>query len=194
MLSIINVSGRIEQHPDRLCPIHRKEAFVYNSTGHQKGCIIIGEFVIFEPSDVDKAIRHDHAPMVSHIVLPTAFKYGSIGPDHFALALSFALEEVSIVLGNFELTTLVGGWNRILVVDLALAIWSAIFEYTDELVSVYEYHTTSIVQSAIENTPLVFPIMCEALLYLEKVTILVFNLSVTISLISNELSLVEASI
>jgi hypothetical protein len=87
---------------------------------------------------------------VSHIVLPITLKYCSIRPNHFAFSLSLALTELAVILGLLKFTAC-AAFDRVLVMNLAVSVWSTVFEHAKELVTVNKSDTATVLKPSIDN-------------------------------------------
>jgi len=76
----------------------------------------------------------------------------------------------------------------------SISVWPSIFESTYKLITIDECDAASILQPSINNAPSISGTIFNSLFHLEKVSIHVFDLAISISLISYKLSLVKAAV
>jgi hypothetical protein len=76
----------------------------------------------------------------------------------------------------------------------SISVWPSIFESTNELISIDKCDAASILQPSIYDAPSISGTIFNSLFNLEKVTIHIFDLAISISFIGNKLSLVQATV
>lgn len=110
------------------------------------------ELVVLEGSFVDPAVSHYHLAVATLIVEPSAIEHAAVTPNHFALALTLSLSEVTLVVSLFELNACLEGWQRVLVIHLTISIWTSIFKHPDKGVTILERYAALSAQPTVEYT------------------------------------------
>lgn len=88
--------------------------------------------------------------MVTHIILPDAFKNCTIRPNHFAFSVTLALSKFSEILCLLELAASTSS-DRVFVVDLTVAIRPSVLERADEFIAIHEGNAASMLKPSIDN-------------------------------------------
>ena len=191
LLTVVDVSTGEQYHAYVASSALDEFALVDEHVWHHEHFVVAVELVILEVAFVDPAVPHDHGALDALVIEPDAVENAPIAPNHLALALSLSLLELAFVVSLLELDASLQRRQRVLVEHLAVAIGTAVFEYSDEGVAVLERDTALAPEPPILNTATIKSILLLSLLNLEEIVVLVLNLPISISSVLNELPLVN---
>ena len=151
--------------------------------------------VVFEFYFVDAtALDHNHGAVITLIVFPSAHEARAISPDHFSIAVSLPISEVSFILSSFILNAGYHGLNRSFVIHLSFSVGHPVLKNAFKVISVCETHTAQVLQPAVHKCSRVFGIFFNSSLILKQVFGSIFVLAIAVSLVVDELTFVCASI
>jgi len=93
--------------------------------------------VISETPFVCITVRHFHLTLQTHVIFPEASENRTIGPNHLTFTLSLSSHEIAVIISLFKFRAVTAG-QALKVFNCAVTVWSAVFEISAVLVSVFK--------------------------------------------------------